>query len=140
MFLDPLDFIFLMASDAKESVNRAAKKANEQMKKETTRRANDVCKRYIHITDVMFREPAVIVKWSDGTKTVARCEENDTYSKEAGLSICIAKKFMGNQNFRSVFERYIYSDNAAAFEKPKKDVKPVKAESKSDEVGKNDPT
>ena len=46
----------------------------------------------IYITRVVYSEPATIVFWSDGTKTVAKCDEKDIYSKEAGLAICCIKK------------------------------------------------
>lgn len=49
----------------------------------------------VTITKVMFNKPATIVFWSDGTKTLTKCHEGDTYSREAGLSICILKKLCG---------------------------------------------
>lgn len=48
------------------------------------------------IKDVIFHEPATIVKWWDGTKTVVKCNEGDTFNKEFGLLACIVKKFTGN--------------------------------------------
>lgn len=48
------------------------------------------------IKDVIFNDPATIVLWWDGTKTVVKCCEGDTYNKEFGLMACIIKKFTGN--------------------------------------------
>lgn len=48
------------------------------------------------IKTVIYHEPATIVKWKDGTKTVVRCGEYDTYDKEKGLMACIIKKLTGN--------------------------------------------
>ena len=31
------------------------------------------------ITKVIFADPATIIFWSDGTKTVVKCEETDIY-------------------------------------------------------------
>ena len=49
------------------------------------------------ISRVIFRNPATIVFWNDGTKTVTKCSESDTYSKEAGLAICCLKKAFGKK-------------------------------------------
>lgn len=49
-----------------------------------------------YIKTVIYHEPATIVKWKDGTKTVVKCGEYDTYDKEKGLMACIIKKLTGN--------------------------------------------
>ena len=60
------------------------------------------------IKDVIFNDPATIVIWSDGSKTVVKCQPGDTYSKETGLALCIAKKYLGNKgNFNEVFKKWI---------------------------------
>lgn len=60
------------------------------------------------IVDVIFNDPATIVIWSDGTKTVVKCQVGDTYNKELGLAMCIAKKFLGNKgSYNEVFKQYI---------------------------------
>lgn len=57
------------------------------------------------ITDVIFNDPATIVKWSDGTKTVVKCGEHDTYDREKGLAMAIIKKLCGNTgNFNEIFK------------------------------------
>lgn len=48
------------------------------------------------IKDVIFNPPATIVKWGDGTKTVVKCQEDDMFDPEKGLTMAIAKKSMGN--------------------------------------------
>lgn len=45
------------------------------------------------IKNVIFNDPATIVFWGDGTKTVVKCSEDDVYDAEKGLSMAIAKKF-----------------------------------------------
>lgn len=47
------------------------------------------------IKNVIFNDPATIVYWTDGTKTVVKCNDGDTYSPERGLLMAIAKKFLG---------------------------------------------
>ena len=60
------------------------------------------------IKNVIFNDPATIVIWSDGTKTVVKCQDGDTYDKELGLALCISKKFLGNKgNFNEVFKKWI---------------------------------
>ena len=49
------------------------------------------------IKRVIFNDPATIVFWNDGTKTVVKCMEGDTYSKEVGLAMCISKKMLGDK-------------------------------------------
>lgn len=47
------------------------------------------------ITEVIYNDPAVVVYWKDGTKTVATAQ-NEDYDPEKGLAICFAKKALGN--------------------------------------------
>ena len=62
----------------------------------------------MEIDRVIFSNPATIVFWGDGTKTVVKCQEGDVYSKETGLALCIAKKALGNKgNFNNVFHKWI---------------------------------
>ena len=49
------------------------------------------------IQDVIFHDPATIIYWTDGTKTVVKCQEGDTYDKKMGFLLCVAKKFFGNR-------------------------------------------
>ena len=63
------------------------------------------------IKKVIFHDPATIVLWEDETKTVVKCQEGDTYSKEVGLAMCMLKKYMGNKgNFNEVFKKYCSGD------------------------------
>lgn len=57
----------------------------------------------LKIKKVIFNNPATIVLWSDGTKTVVKCQESDTFNCEHGLAMCIAKKFIGLKNFYKAF-------------------------------------
>lgn len=81
------------------------------------------------IENVIFQNPATIVYWSDGTKTVVNCMDNvetkkkivdgkevtvrkprkcDSYSKETGLAMAIAKKWAGNQGtYNDIFRKFI---------------------------------
>lgn len=60
------------------------------------------------ITKVIFNDPATIVFWSDGTKTVVKRIFEDTFDKEKGLAMAISKKAMGNEgNYYEVFKKWI---------------------------------
>lgn len=60
------------------------------------------------IEHVIFNDPATIVFWTDGTKTVVKCHEDDIYSEEVGLALCFAKKALGNKsNFNNVFKKWV---------------------------------
>lgn len=48
------------------------------------------------IQNVMFNEPATIVFWADGTKTVVKAVY-DEFDPEKGLAMAIAKKALGNK-------------------------------------------
>lgn len=48
------------------------------------------------IERVIFNEPATIVLWKDGTKTVVKAD-GDYFDPEKGLAMAIAKKALGNQ-------------------------------------------
>ena len=68
----------------------------------------------VAISKVIYSNPATIVMWDDGTKTVAKCASEDIYSKETGLSICILKKVMGATTVHNIFKDWIVEDNFVA--------------------------
>lgn len=49
------------------------------------------------IKNVIFNEPATIVFWEDGTKTVVKCQDGDIFDPEKGLTMAITKKVYGNK-------------------------------------------
>ena len=49
------------------------------------------------IKDVIFNDPATIVFWADGTKTVVQCQDDDIFDPEKGLAMAITKKALGNK-------------------------------------------
>lgn len=60
------------------------------------------------IKDVIFNDPAVIILWNDGTKTVVKCSENDIFDPEKGLAMAISKKALGNQGkYYETFKKYL---------------------------------
>ena len=59
------------------------------------------------ITNVIFNDPATIVFWNDGTKTVVKAK-NEPYDPEKGLAMAITKKSLGNQsNYYNEFKKWL---------------------------------
>ena len=57
---------------------------------------------------VIFNNPATIIIWADGTKTVVKCQNGDVYDPEKGMALCCAKKLLGNKsNFNNVFKKWL---------------------------------
>ena len=56
---------------------------------------------------VIFNDPATIVFWKDGTKTVVKAVY-EPFDKEKGLAMAIAKKALGNKGkYFNVFKKFI---------------------------------
>lgn len=59
------------------------------------------------IKDVIFNNPATIVLWADGTKTVVKAE-NEEFDPEKGLAMAITKKALGNNyGYYDIFKKYV---------------------------------
>lgn len=50
------------------------------------------------IKKVIFNEPATIILWANGDKTVVKCTAGDTYDKEKGFIIAYLKYLLFNGN------------------------------------------
>lgn len=59
------------------------------------------------IKKVIFNDPATIVLWSDGTKTVVKCDERDEFDPEKGLAMAICKKHFGGGFYNDIFKKWI---------------------------------
>nr|DAD58000.1 MAG TPA: hypothetical protein [Caudoviricetes sp.] len=59
------------------------------------------------IKNVIYNDPATIVFWTDGTKTVVKAE-NEDFDPEKGLAMAISKKMLGNKgNYYEVFKKWL---------------------------------
>jgi len=66
------------------------------------------------IKDVIFNDPATIVFWSDGTKTVVKCQNDEKFDPEKGLAMAISKKALGNKgNYYNTFDKCLKKYNPA---------------------------
>ena len=68
------------------------------------------------ITNVIFNNPATIVFWSDGTKTVVKCDERDDFDPEKGLAMAICKKHFGGGFYNDIFKKWIPEEDAPVIE------------------------
>lgn len=63
------------------------------------------------IKKVIFHDPATIVYWQDGTKTVVKCGENEKFDPEKGLAMAISKKCLGTNdsysNYYNIFKKWL---------------------------------
>ena len=60
------------------------------------------------INKVIYNPPATIILWNDGTKTMSKCDKEDTYDKATGFMLCVLKKKYGNKTVKKMFDRYVY--------------------------------
>lgn len=60
---------------------------------------------------VIINNPATVIYWTDGTKTVVKCHKEDTFDAEKGIVMATLKKICGNTGS---FNEYLKSclDNA----------------------------
>lgn len=65
-----------------------------------------------NIEKVIFNDPATIVIWSGGTKTLVKCNYGDKFNPEIGLAMCICKKVFGNTGrYNEVFKQWLPKEN-----------------------------
>ena len=66
----------------------------------------DLVKLFIpNVKKVIFNNPATIVFWEDGSKTVVKCsEEFEDYDKEKGLAFCFLKKLYGDKYYQKILK------------------------------------
>ena len=94
----------------------------------------------VSIRKVIFNDPATVVLWSDGTKTVVKCGPDDIFDKEKGFAMAIVKKMAGNDSrFHKVFKKWCKPDetneDAGAYAKVLKELNQVAAQTKDGIAG-----
>lgn len=67
------------------------------------------------IKNVIFNNPATIVFWADGTKTVVKCEHED-FDPEKGLAMAIVKKTMADNHsyYNEIFKKWLPKEESVA--------------------------
>jgi len=92
----------------------------------------------LEIVDVIFNAPATIVKWSDGDKTVVKCDKEDRFDERVGFLLCVLKKYYNNNiKFYSDLDKWIYHPKAKDKKtktQPKKQTKKVSEKTSRDNI------
>ena len=69
------------------------------------------------IKNVIFNDPATIVFWADGTKTVVKCQDDDIFDPEKGLVMATTKKALGNKgNYYNELKKWLPKDEEETLE------------------------
>lgn len=64
------------------------------------------------IEKVIFNDPATIVLWKDGSKTIVKVQDGDTFDKEKGLAMALLKKLLGNNgSYYKEIKRWTEDEN-----------------------------
>lgn len=50
------------------------------------------------VKNVIFNNPATIIMWEDGTKSVVKCQNGEPFDPEKGFVMAYLKKMLGNDN------------------------------------------
>lgn len=67
---------------------------------------------FMQIKKVIFNNPATIIIWSDGSKTVVKVQNGEEYDPEKGMALCCAKKLLGNKsNFNNEFKKWLSKED-----------------------------
>lgn len=56
------------------------------------------------IKKVIFSDPATIVLWNDGTKTVVKTQNGDPYDPEKGLAMACMRKMLSDKDYHEHLE------------------------------------
>lgn len=64
------------------------------------------------VEKAIFNDPATIVFWKDGTKTVVKTQKGEKYDPEKGLAMAFSKKMFGNEgNYYDQFTKLLPKKN-----------------------------
>jgi len=58
------------------------------------------------IKKVIFNDPATIVIWSSGEKTVVKVKPGETFDKWTGFAMCLLKYQLGESRFHNLMRRW----------------------------------
>ena len=96
----------------KETIDKKAQEAAERLHAEVERDKKRRIDRFnCSIKNVIFNDPCTIILWKDGTKTVVKCQEGDTYDKEKGFAIAIIKRLFDDTSyFNTIFKSWVDED------------------------------
>lgn len=60
------------------------------------------------IKRVIFNDPATIIYWEDGTKTVVKVQDGEAFDEEKGFAMAVLKKMLGNEgNYYNEIRKWV---------------------------------
>lgn len=100
---DMLDYLL------KEIIDKKAEEAEKKLDKMVAEKNRKKIDAFIDTIDkVYFNNPATVIKWKDGTKTVVKCQKGDTYDAEKGFAMALIKGLFDNSSyFNTIFEKWL---------------------------------
>lgn len=101
---DMLDYLL------KDLIQERAKEAEQVLKEEEAKSAKRNVKNFNKkIKKVVFNDPATIVFWKNGDKTVVKCQPGEEFDKEKGLALAIVKYMIADNKgcFNDIFKKWI---------------------------------
>lgn len=78
--------------------SKARKDVHDYIQKDSEFTSRLHCQFRFAPKEIIYHDAATIVYWTDGTKTVVKCNENDEYSEYFGFVAAVAKKMYGGAN------------------------------------------
>lgn len=70
----------------------------DRVMEEATKKKEETNVTAASIKNVIFNPPATIVFWTDGSKTVVKCNAKDEFDPEKGMAMAIAKRCANNSD------------------------------------------
>ena len=88
------DWHIKSAEDALDSIVYAH--VTDRMMREASKKKEAANMTAASIKNVIFNPPATVVYWTDGSKTVVKCNAKDSFDPEKDLAMAIAKRCASN--------------------------------------------
>ena len=100
---DMLDYLL------KEVIDKKAEEAEKRLDEMVAEKNRKKIDAFIDTIDkVYFNNPATVIKWKDGTKTVVKCQKGDIYDVEKGFAMALIKGLFDNSSyFNTIFEKWL---------------------------------
>ena len=63
------------------------------------------------VKKIFINNNRLVVLWSDNTRTMSTCGNNDVFDPEVGFAICLAKKIYGKKKYQRMLKKAEVQDN-----------------------------
>lgn len=97
----------LLTVSTTDTINWNPTKSGSLLTVDTDAFYHTTSKKVYGIKKVIFNDPATIVFWNDGSKTVVKAHD-EVFDPEKGLAMAISKKLLGNKgNYYNEFKKWL---------------------------------